>query len=157
MKLLLLIISTLMLVSCATPQSVRTASDYEVCRIMLLQPPLLSTDTIRQAEFQVRNRGVDCRRYSSLIYQRQSEGLNELNKLSNDLMTTPNYGAKSYYDTQPRTTRQAPSKTSITCFLKNSSASRMYKNCEYDCMGSKQKYFIQLEQPNFVHHQYKNN
>jgi hypothetical protein len=142
MKLLFLAIPILMLASCATPQSVRTASDYEVCRIMILQPTLLSTDTIRQAEFQVRNRGIDCRRFASLIYQRQSEGLNELNKLSNDLMTTPNYGAKSYYDTQPQTTRRQTPKTSITCFLKNSSASRMYKNCEYDCMGSKVFYSV---------------
>ena len=142
MKLLLSVITILMLASCATPQSVQTASDYEICRIKLLQPPLLSTETIKQAEYQVRYRGVDCGRYASIIYQRQSEGLNELNKLSNDLMTTPNYGAKSYYDTQPQINRQPAQRTTITCYLKNSSTSRMYKNCEYDCMGSKVYYSV---------------
>jgi hypothetical protein len=130
------VVYLMILGGCATPQSISSASDYEVCRVSLLRPTLLSNETINQANYQVRLRGIDCSRYAQTIYQRQDEGIRELQGLSRDLMTTPNYGAKAYKDTQPQIDRQKNARTKVKCFLKSSSVSGSYKTCRYDCMGS---------------------
>jgi hypothetical protein len=136
MKYIPLFLIPVFLVGCATPQSISTASDYEICRVSLLRPTLLSPETINQANFQVRQRRVDCSMYAAIIYQSQDEGVRELQGISRDLMTTPNYGAKSYRDTQPQIDRQKPARTKVSCVLKGSSVSGSLKSCRYDCAGS---------------------
>jgi hypothetical protein len=126
----------ILLAGCATPQSISTASDYEICRVSLLRPTFLSPETINQANFQVRQRRVDCSKFAAIIYQRQDEGVRELQGISRDLMTTPNYGAKSYRDTQPQIDRLKPVRTKVSCVLKGSSVSGSLKSCRYDCAGS---------------------
>lgn len=120
---------------CSTPQSVTKASDYEVCRIALLKPPLLSGQTIAAAEQQVRNRPVDCSRHAGRIYQQQGEGMSELQGISRGMMTTPNYGG-TYLQGGQQPNPQTPNpKLAITCNRTGQFIAGKDRYCVYNCQG----------------------
>jgi hypothetical protein len=136
MRHLLTVFSLLSLVSCSTPQSVTRASDYEVCRIALLQPPLLTGQTIAAAEQQVRSRRLDCSRYAGVIYQQQGEGVRDLQGISKGMMNTPNYGGTYLQGGQQSNTQTTNQKIVITCYKKGEYISGKEKSCVYNCQGS---------------------
>lgn len=67
-----------LIAGCATPVSVQSASDYEVCRLSLLRPIMQSDTALNEADNQVRNRGLNCSNYAGIIYQQQQQGINAL-------------------------------------------------------------------------------
>ena len=81
MKIAIVFLVVFMLSGCATPVSVQGASDYEVCRLSLLRPPLQSGTAINEADRQIRARGLDCNTYAGTIYQQQQQGMNALIQL----------------------------------------------------------------------------
>jgi hypothetical protein len=68
----------LSLVGCQTPSSVQRVSDYEICRLSLLRPPLQTNAVISEADRQVSARGVNCAAYAGTIFQQQQQGLQQL-------------------------------------------------------------------------------
>jgi len=77
-KIFTLFSALALMAGCATPVSVQGASDYEVCRLSLLRPPLQSGTAINEADRQIRTRGLDCNTYAGTIYQQQQQGMNAL-------------------------------------------------------------------------------
>jgi hypothetical protein len=77
-KNLSLCLVVMSMAGCATPVSVQRASDYEVCRLSLLRPPLQSDSAIYEADRQIKVRGLNCNSYAGTIYQQQQQGLNQL-------------------------------------------------------------------------------
>lgn len=78
MKIAILCLAVLTLAGCATPVSVQRASDYEVCRLSLLRPPLQSDTAINEADRQIKVRGLNCSTYAGTIFQQQQQGMNQL-------------------------------------------------------------------------------
>ena len=66
------------LVGCETPSTVQRVSDYEICRLSILRPPLQSAAAINEADRQIRVRGVNCGAYAGTILQQQQQGLNQM-------------------------------------------------------------------------------
>jgi hypothetical protein len=73
-----IVIVALTLAGCETPSSVQQVSDYEICRLSILRPPLQSTAAINEADRQIRTRGVNCSAYSENILQEQQQGLQQM-------------------------------------------------------------------------------
>lgn len=78
MRLVGIIICALALVGCETPSSVQRVSDYEICRLSILRPPLQSAAAISEADRQIRVRGVNCGVYAGTILQQQQQGLEQM-------------------------------------------------------------------------------
>jgi hypothetical protein len=78
MRLGITFLCCLTLTGCETPTSVQRVSDYEICRLSILRPPLQSAAAINEADRQIRLRGVNCGSYASTIFQQQQQGLNQL-------------------------------------------------------------------------------
>lgn len=78
MRVLIFLISSLLLGSCATPTSVQRESDYELCRLSILRPPLQSNSAINEADRQIRIRGVNCAAYAGTILQQQQQGFEQM-------------------------------------------------------------------------------
>lgn len=71
-------VSAVLLASCATSTSVQSESDYEICRLSMLRPPLQSAAAINEADRQIRVRGVNCAAYAGTILQQQQQGLDQM-------------------------------------------------------------------------------
>lgn len=125
LKFLFLMCVSYMVYGCATPASVQYSSDYEICRLSLLRPPLQSSQAISEADRQVRNRKLNCNLYASTIFQQQQEGLQQLQQgldgMSNQRRSPANLNNQT---------------TGITCFKTREWVSGNLKNCAYSCMGS---------------------
>jgi hypothetical protein len=78
MKLAAISIFLLILAGCETTSSVQRVSDYEVCRLSILRPPLQSDAAISEADRQIRVRGVNCGAYAGTILQQQQQGLDQM-------------------------------------------------------------------------------
>ena len=78
MRILFTIVTLIALVGCATPSSVQRESDYELCRLSILRPPLQSAAAINEADRQIRIRGTNCAAYASTILQQQQQGLQQM-------------------------------------------------------------------------------
>ena len=124
--LIFLIVPSLALFGCATPSSVQRASDYEICRLSLLRPPLQSNQAIAEADRQISARGLNCAAYAGTIFQQQQEGLNQLQR-SLDYMGGQRGGSGTY---------STPSRQAITCYKTREWVSGSLKNCAYNCLGS---------------------
>lgn len=111
------------------------ASDYEVCRIVLLQPTLLSRQTIAAAEQQVRTRPINCSQHAAVIYQQQGEGIRELQGISRGMMTTPYYGGTYLQGGQQPNTKLPNQKVVITCNRTGQFIAGQDKYCVYNCQG----------------------
>lgn len=73
-----IVILAIALVGCETPSSVQQVSDYEICRLTILRPPLQSAEAISEADRQVRVRGLNCGAYVGTILQQQQQGLEQM-------------------------------------------------------------------------------
>lgn len=124
-KMVLLSVICLAIYGCATPASVQTSSDYEICRLSLLRPPLQSPQAINEADRQIRVRGLNCNLYAATIFQQQQQGLQQLqqglNMMSNPRNTTSNFNNQN---------------TGVSCFKSREWTSGTLRNCVYSCMGS---------------------
>jgi hypothetical protein len=78
MRLLFITATSLALAGCATPSSVQRESDYELCRLSILRPPLQSATAINEADRQIRIRRTNCAAYASTILQQQQQGLQQM-------------------------------------------------------------------------------
>ena len=78
MRLAVICIVVSTLVGCQTPSSVQRVSDYEVCRLSMLRPPLQSDAAIKEADRQITVRGVNCGAYAGTILQQQQQGLDQM-------------------------------------------------------------------------------
>lgn len=114
------------IVGCATQSSVQRASDYEICRLSILRPPLQSSEAIAEADRQISVRGVKCERYAGTILQRREEGLRQMQQ-SIESITNQRYPSGSPLQ------QRSPS---ITCFKTREWISGSLKNCAYNCQGS---------------------
>ena len=110
---------------CATPATVRMASDYEICRLSIMRPPLQSNEAIAEAERQIRSRGVNCGSYAGTILQRQDEGLRELQEISGRY-NNQSYGVEN---------ANSSGMQAMTCYKTREWVSRTLKNCAYKCVG----------------------
>ncbi|WP_173942104.1 hypothetical protein [Polynucleobacter antarcticus] len=106
------------------------ATDFNVCRAVLLKPPLMNSNTLNEAFRQAQARGLNCQVYAAEIYRQQGEGISQLQGVSQGLMNNPNYG-RNY--TQPSNVR--PFDNGQVCFNKGNSVSGAYRNCFYQCVG----------------------
>jgi hypothetical protein len=75
---ILFTVSAVLLASCATPTTVQRESDYELCRLSILRPPLQSNAAINEADRQIRARGLNCAAYAGTILQQQQQGLDQM-------------------------------------------------------------------------------
>jgi hypothetical protein len=115
------------LTGCATVESVQYASDYEVCRLSILRPPLQDPAVIYEADRQIGVRGLNCALYSAQIRSAQQEGYAEMERGLSQIERA----------SQGTTTNSSESSSSkISCFLRGEYTSGTLKNCRYDCMGS---------------------
>lgn len=118
---------TATLTGCASVESVQYASDYEVCRLSILRPPLQDLAAIYEADRQIGVRGLNCALYSAQIRAAQQEGYDEMRR-GIAQMESALRGA---------TTNSSESTSSkSSCFLTGDYTSGTLKNCRYDCMGS---------------------
>jgi hypothetical protein len=78
MKIIIYILTVMLLASCATPNTVQRESDYEICRLSILRPPLQSFQAINEADRQIRTRGVNCSAYAGNIMHQQQIGLQQM-------------------------------------------------------------------------------
>jgi hypothetical protein len=78
MKILICILTVVFLLGCATPNTVQRESDYEICRLSILRPPLQSAQAINEADRQIRIRGVNCSAYAGNILHQQQIGLQQM-------------------------------------------------------------------------------
>ena len=135
LKLILLSVFCYLLYGCATPASVQYSSDYEICRLSLLRPPLQSVQAINEADRQIRNRGLNCNLYAATIFQQQQIGLQQLqqgvNMMNNNRNTTPNLNNQS---------------SGVVCFKSREWTSGSLKNCAYNCLGSEAVQTISITQ-----------
>ena len=122
----LLSLTAIALISgCATPSSVQVASDYEVCRLSLLRPPMQSTQAITEADRQVGLRGLNCAVFAARIYSQQQAGLLMLQQSANQ-----------FNSNQVQRTGSSGSASGMRCFKVDEWTSGTLKNCVYNCMGS---------------------
>lgn len=82
LKYLLSAILIFQLLACANPERVRASSDYNVCRLVILQPPLAPRENMQEAERQIRLRNLDCSRYAGAIIQQDINATNALIQLN---------------------------------------------------------------------------
>lgn len=78
MKIIIHALMVALLASCATPSSVQRESEYELCRLSILRPPLQSAAAINEADRQIRIRGVNCSAYAGNILDQQQIGLQQM-------------------------------------------------------------------------------
>lgn len=78
MKKFIFSIVVILLTGCATPSSVQSESDYEICRLSILRPPLQSAQAINEADRQIRIRGLNCSAYAGNILHQQQIGLQQM-------------------------------------------------------------------------------
>lgn len=78
MKKLICASTVMLLLGCATPSTVQRESDYEICRLSILRPPLQSAQAINEADRQIRMRGVNCSAYAGNILHQQQIGLQQM-------------------------------------------------------------------------------
>lgn len=78
MKILICILTVVLLSGCATPSTVQRESNYEICRLSILRPPLQSAQAINEADRQIRMRGVNCSAYAGNILHQQQIGLQQM-------------------------------------------------------------------------------
>ena len=129
MKAILVAITLVLTVGldgCATPSTVRMASDYEICRLSILRPPLQSNEAIAEADRQIRARGLNCGSYAGTILQRQDEGLRELQQMSRQYNNQSSGGGSA----------SSSGLQAMTCYKAREWVSGTLKNCAYNCMGS---------------------
>ena len=135
LKLILLSVFCYFLYGCATPASVQYSSDYEICRLSLLRPPLQSVQAINEADRQIRFRGLNCNLYAATIFQQQQIGLQQLqqgvNMMNNNRNTTPNLNNQN---------------SGAVCFKTREWTSGSLKNCAYNCLGSEAVQTISITQ-----------
>jgi hypothetical protein len=122
----LLLVPCLALFGCATPATVQRASDYEICRLSLLRPPLQSAQALAEADRQISVRRLNCAAYAGTIFQQQQEGLNQLQR-GLEHMGGQRSGSGTY---------STPSRQAITCYKTREWISGSLKNCAYNCLGS---------------------
>ena len=77
-RFIIFTLNAVLLASCATPTTVQRESDYELCRLSILRPPLQSNAAINEADKQIRARGVNCAAYAGTIFQQQQQGLDQM-------------------------------------------------------------------------------
>lgn len=125
LRLALLLFFCFVIYGCATPASVQHSSDYEICRLSILRPPMQSLQAINEADRQIRFRGLNCNLYATTIFQQQQIGLQQLqqgiNMINNSRNITPNFNSQN---------------TSVSCFKSREWTSGTLRNCVYSCMGS---------------------
>jgi hypothetical protein len=78
MKILICVLTVVLLMGCATPNTVQRESDYEICRLSILRPPLQSAAAINEADRQIRTRGVNCSAYAGNILHQQQIGMQQM-------------------------------------------------------------------------------
>ncbi len=118
MRLFLTVIAVL-LASCATPTTVQRESDYEVCRLSILRPPLQSNAAISEADRQIRVRGVNCAAYAGTILQQQQQGLDQMQQGLRQMQQG------SSMPTNP--TQNRTNTLSVACTKIGDSSSQVYK------------------------------
>ena len=82
----------LQIVGCANPDKIRLSSDYNICRLVILQPPLAPRENMEEAEIQVRYRKLDCSKYAAAIIQQDNNATNaliQLNQMNQQQYRTP--------------------------------------------------------------------
>jgi hypothetical protein len=105
MKIVFYLVIGFLLIGCETPSSVQRVSDYEICRLSILRPPLQSAAAISEADRQIRVRGVNCGAYAGTILQQQQQGLEQMQQGLRQMHKNP-----SVPQQQNRTTQMT-----ITC------------------------------------------
>jgi hypothetical protein len=100
MRLVGIIIGALALVGCETPSSVQRVSDYEICRLSILRPPLQSAAAISEADRQIRVRGVNCGAYAGTILQQQQQGLEQMQQGLRQMQQNPSVPQQQNRTTQ---------------------------------------------------------
>ncbi len=78
MRLVFITTTSLALVGCATVSEVQRLSDYEICRLSILRPPITNPGVVEEADRQIRIRGTNCAAYASTILQQQQQGLQQM-------------------------------------------------------------------------------
>ncbi len=135
LKLASLAIICYFLYGCATPASVQYSSDYEICRLSLLRPPLQSVQAINEADRQIRFRRLNCNLYAATIFQQQQIGLQQLqqgvNMMNTNRNTAPNFNNQN---------------SGVACFKSREWTSGSLRNCAYSCLGSEAVQTISIAQ-----------